>query len=214
MPAFTPRLAITTLSLSAVLLSACTTPMTPAATLEAPPKPGPALRQATPEAPSPRRAALTAIGLKPLEKAEAARYMDACAEEIEVVLKGSGVTLTRKGSDLVITFPGDQSFDAGRSSLEPRVFGLLNNLALVLNRYHSTYVDILGHADPSGRRSANDQLSEDRARSTAGYLVDKSVAFQRLSVAGVGSAYPIASNDDPKGRAMNRRVEIVIRPML
>jgi outer membrane protein OmpA-like peptidoglycan-associated protein len=207
----TSRLALIIVSLSAALLSACTTPMLPAETVKATP---PAPKDATREPSSPRRAALTAIGLKPLEKTESARYMDACAEEIESVLKGSGVTLTRKGADLIITLPGDQSFDAGRSSLEPRIFGLLNNVAVVLNRYHSTYVDILGHADPSGRKDANDQLSEDRARSTAGYLAQKSVAYQRLSVAGVGSAYPIASNDDPKGRALNRRVEIVVRPLL
>jgi outer membrane protein OmpA-like peptidoglycan-associated protein len=212
MPAYSPALLHTALMslLSAALLSGCTTPMTPAATVDKPV----ATKESTREPESPRRAALTAIGLKPLDRSGAEAYMDACAKDIETVLKGSGVTLTRKGRDLIITLPGDQSFASGQSSLEPRVFGLLDNLSGVLNHYGSSYIDILGHADASGRKADNDKLSEDRARSTAGYLVDKSVAFQRLSVAGVGSAYPLASNDLPQGRALNRRVEIVIRPLL
>jgi outer membrane protein OmpA-like peptidoglycan-associated protein len=187
-------------------LSGCTTlPQSPSGSQSA---------QATSGQSSPRRTALTSIGLKPLDRSEARAYMDKAADELENLLKDTGVSVTHKDNDLILTLPGDLSFDSGSAVVEARVFKLLDNLAVVLNRYDSTYIDILGHADASGRAKENDVLSEQRANATAGYLVAQNVAYQRLSVAGVGSAHPLASNQSPKGRAKNRRVEIVIRPLV
>ena len=164
-------------------------------------------------APSARRESLTAIGLKPLNPDEAAGYMDRAQTEIETLLKTTDVTVVRKDRDLIVTLPGDLSFGSGRAVIEPSLFKLLNGLSEVLDRYDSTYIDILGHADSSGRKKDNERLSEQRANSTAAYLVAHHLDYQRLRVAGVGSAFPLVSNNKAKGRAQNRRVEIIIRPL-
>ena len=54
-----------------------------------------------------------------------------------------------------------------------------------------------------------DQLSIERAQSIADVLVDLGVDSQRITVQGFGEAYPVADNASTRGRAQNRRVEIV-----
>ena len=69
---------------------------------------------------------------------------------------------------------------------------------------------IEGFTDDRGPRETNQQLSERRAAAVRDALVQESVEPERIAVHGYGAAYPVASNDDPAGRQLNRRVEILI----
>jgi len=77
-------------------------------------------------------------------------------------------------------------------------------------------VRVIGHTDNvaiSRDGFANNQvLSEKRAQSVAQVLMAKGVDSTRLQVAGMGDKQPVASNDSPQGRALNRRVEIEVLP--
>jgi outer membrane protein OmpA-like peptidoglycan-associated protein len=86
-------------------------------------------------------------------------------------------------------------------------------VALVVNEFEKTYVDIIGHTDSSGAVEYNQTLSEGRANSVARYLESQKVVSQRIITRGAGPSQPIASNDTPEGRAMNRRVEIILTPI-
>jgi outer membrane protein OmpA-like peptidoglycan-associated protein len=86
-------------------------------------------------------------------------------------------------------------------------------VAIVLNDYEKTYVDVVGHTDSTGRADYNQQLSVRRAQSVADYLMSREVIPERLVVTGRGQTQPIASNETPEGRALNRRVEIVLTPL-
>jgi outer membrane protein OmpA-like peptidoglycan-associated protein len=57
----------------------------------------------------------------------------------------------------------------------------------------------------------NRELSQERASAVRSYLVSRGVDENRIRAEGRGEAEPIASNDDPEGRANNRRVELVVR---
>jgi outer membrane protein OmpA-like peptidoglycan-associated protein len=75
-------------------------------------------------------------------------------------------------------------------------------------------VDVIGHADSTGAADYNQGLSERRAGSVAEYLVTAGgVMRERLFVMGRGSSAPIADNSTPDGRAKNRRVEVILKPI-
>ena len=72
---------------------------------------------------------------------------------------------------------------------------------------NTTRID--GHTDSNGPEAYNDQLSLKRAKSVADVLVDLGIDEQRIQVEGYGDQYPVDVNATERGRAQNRRVEIV-----
>ena len=134
-------------------------------------------------------------------------------EDLRAKLEGHGVYVTRRGDDIVLNMPGDITFASGSADLSASFMPVLNDVGTILNQYPSTYIDIVGYADSQGSDAYNLDLSNRRANAVAGYLVGQKVKAERIYVAGMGEAHPIASNDTPEGRAKNRRVEITLRPV-
>ena len=110
---------------------------------------------------------------------------------------------------LVVTLP-DMLFDSGRADLKPGAVRTIERLAEYLQRNPSRGVAIEGFTDSVGNDVANRELSERRADAVRLVLIDMGVAPSRMVVRGYGKAYPVASNDSPEGRQLNRRVEVVI----
>lgn len=160
-----------------------------------------------------RKNAVLGAGIGALAGAAVGQYMDKQQAELRRELAGTNVTVSRNGDNIVLNMPSDVTFATNSASIDSGFYPVLNDVAGVLNKYPSTYVDIVGHADSTGTDAINEPLSENRANSTAAYLTSRGVASQRLYVAGMGSRQPIASNATPEGRAKNRRVEITLRPV-
>ncbi|MFP1130683.1 OmpA family protein [Asticcacaulis sp. W401b] len=160
-----------------------------------------------------RKNAVIGAGIGALAGAAVGQYMDKQQAELRRELAGTNVTVTRNGDNIILNMPSDVTFASGSASIDSSFYPVLNDVASILNKYPSTYVDIVGHADSTGSDAINEPLSEDRANSTAAYLTSRGVVNQRLFVAGMGSRQPIASNATPEGRAKNRRVEITLRPV-
>ena len=74
-------------------------------------------------------------------------------------------------------------------------------------------VDVVGHTDSKGSEQYNKRLSQKRARSVASYFESREVISERVMADGMGEADPIAPNNTREGRAMNRRVEIKLKPV-
>ena len=159
-----------------------------------------------------RKNALIGAGIGALGGAAVGAYMDRQQRELEAELSGTGVGVARQGDNLVLRMPADVSFATNQSSIDPRFYATLDDVAAVLNRYDQSIVDIIGHADSDGAEDYNLDLSRRRASSVAQYLVSRNVLADRLYVDGRGEGAPIASNATAEGKAMNRRVEILIRP--
>ena len=88
---------------------------------------------------------------------------------------------------------------------------LLDKLAVSLNENPDTDIKIVGYTDNTGKVDYNQTLSEKRAKSVYDYMmVDQGVSGRRMEYEGKGVHDPVASNDTPEGRALNRRVEILI----
>ena len=109
---------------------------------------------------------------------------------------------------LVMTL-GDVFFDTGRADLKASANRTVLKLVQFLQNNPRRVVRIEGYSDGKGEAAFNLQLSKDRAQSVADVLIDLGIDPQRISVRGFGEAYPLAENASSRGRAQNRRVEIV-----
>lgn len=102
-------------------------------------------------------------------------------------------------------------FDFDRDTIRPVSKPLLDQVASVVRRLPGKpKVRVEGYTDNAGEEAYNKDLSYRRARAVVEYLVGKGVARARMSYVGYGSQTPVAPNDSPDGRALNRRVEFTI----
>jgi outer membrane protein OmpA-like peptidoglycan-associated protein len=158
------------------------------------------------------RAAIGA-GIGALSGAAIGSYMDRQEAVLREQLRGTGVSVTRRGDDIILNMPGNVTFDFDSASLRPEFFEVLDSVALVVNEFEQTVLIIDGHTDALGSERYNLELSRQRAESVERYLVSRQVRPVRLAAYGYGEQYPIADNDSEAGRAQNRRVELTLQPI-
>ncbi|ANG65074.1 hypothetical protein A8C75_02850 [Marinobacterium aestuarii] len=138
-------------------------------------------------------------------------YMDKQEMELRQQLDGTGVGVERVGDDIRLIMPGNITFQTGSAQLDTGFYAVLDDVALVLNKYKDSAVGVNGYTDSTGSFEFNQSLSEQRAASVASYLVGRGVSQLRLTTQGYGPRYPVADNGSAAGRAQNRRVEVYIR---
>lgn len=136
------------------------------------------------------------------------REMDKQAEELAGELEGADVT--RVGEGIVVNFPSGLLFDFDQANLRSASRADLADLAESVRSYEGRELLIVGHTDAVGTDEYNLRLSEQRAQSAADYLVSQGVPRSDIRIVGRGETEPIASNDTPDGRQLNRRVEVAI----
>ena len=107
----------------------------------------------------------------------------------------------------VISTTGAIYFKSGSAELDAASDPLLNSVADIANRCPSVKIEVSGHTDSTGSASANQALSEARAKAVVDYLAAHGVAQSRITSTGYGGAKPVASNANEEGRAKNRRIE-------
>jgi outer membrane protein OmpA-like peptidoglycan-associated protein len=160
-----------------------------------------------------RRSVLIGAGVGALSGLAVGAYMDSQEDKLRAQLQGTGVSVTRNGDYIILNMPGNITFATGSSDINANFYQILNSVALVVNEFEKTYIDITGHTDSVGAADFNQRLSEKRASSVARYLESQQVLPQRIITSGLGFDAPIASNDTPEGRAQNRRVELMLTPI-
>lgn len=84
----------------------------------------------------------------------------------------------------------------------------LEAVAAILSAYPAVKLKLGGYTDNVGDPAANLKLSQARADSVLGALVNLGVAPERLSAEGYGEQFPVGDNATPEGRAMNRRISM------
>ena len=139
-------------------------------------------------------------------------YMDVQEAKLRQKMKGTGVTVTRSGDQIILNMPNNVTFDSNASQLKPAGANTLSGVAMVLKEYEDTRVHIIGHTDSSGSRELNMRLSEQRAESVGTALITMGVDASRLNMSGVGPDQPVASNSTAAGKAQNRRVTLTLSP--
>ena len=138
--------------------------------------------------------------------------LDRQAAELRASLGNPDVGIVNTGSALVVTMPQDILFDVDSTAIRPALRTDLMTVARHLQLYPDSMVSVVGHTDSTGSALYNQRLSGRRAPAVRTVLRDGGVPSARLVATGRGEDEPIASNLTDAGRALNRRVEIVIRP--
>jgi outer membrane protein OmpA-like peptidoglycan-associated protein len=102
-------------------------------------------------------------------------------------------------------------FNPASAQLTPRGRGILDQVAPLLTASPASFCEIQGHTDSQGEPAANEALSLRRALATKDYLIEKGIAPERLLPKGFGDTRPVASNDTPHGRQLNRRIDFLLK---
>lgn len=127
--------------------------------------------------------------------------MDALAKSLAVKSEDRGT---------VITLSGGVLFATGQATILPGAQAQLNEVAEALKTQAEHHFSVEGHTDNQGTDRVNDDLSTRRANAVRDYLVVRGVSAAAITATGFGSRRPVADNRTVEGRAMNRRVEIVV----
>lgn len=102
-------------------------------------------------------------------------------------------------------------FETNSSAISNRSARLLEEVGQIMNMCPASEIEVAGHTDSRGSTQLNDRLSRERARSVVRYLARNfDVRRSRLNPTGYGESRPIASNRTERGRARNRRIEMVV----
>ena len=101
-------------------------------------------------------------------------------------------------------------FDVNKDIVKPESYGTLKGIADVLKENPTVRVKIVGHTDSDGSDAANLDLSKRRGASIKAELVKNfGIDASRLESDGLGETKPVAPNDTPSNKALNRRVEFI-----
>jgi outer membrane protein OmpA-like peptidoglycan-associated protein len=108
-------------------------------------------------------------------------------------------------------FEVDVFFPKGSADLDETAIRDLANLADIAKSLNGYMIEIAGYSSNTRNTEADRKLSEERAAAVARYFREKNIPLRRILVpVGFGSTQPVASNRDPQGRELNRRVDIKV----
>ncbi len=160
-----------------------------------------------------KKRALVGAGLGALAGGAVGNYQDRQEARLRAQLEDSGVSVTRIGDNITLNMPGNITFATNSSDLNAGFFAVLDSVALVVNEFQQTVIEVAGHTDSTGSDAYNQQLSERRANAVMSYLISRQVLADRIIPVGMGEARPIADNSTESGRQANRRVELTLVPL-
>lgn len=136
----------------------------------------------------------------------------AAIDNVAVVPEDAPSLHVRESADEILVELGSEVlFDTGRFELKSDATAALRRLVGILQKYPAAPIVIEGHTDSVGSAQSNLLLSENRAASVKQWLSGNGIAAARLSTKGFGATVPVAPNNTPAGRQMNRRVEIRVQ---
>jgi outer membrane protein OmpA-like peptidoglycan-associated protein len=135
--------------------------------------------------------------------------------DIEGRFQPDQAVVLRHGDDILVRLVG-LNFASGKSEIEPMNFALLTIVRDAINIFPDYTLHVQGYTDSYGGDTANLVLSQHRADAVRDYLLANMgrVNTGDIDAVGYGETLPIANNETPEGRARNRRVDLVIRPII
>lgn len=146
-------------------------------------------------------------------------YMDqqqaALEKELAEEAARQELRITRMPGDaLRVGVASDASFDSGSAELKGQAQTTFAKIASILKDYDKTIVHVVGHTDSDGSDVFNENLSNKRANAVYNFMGSQGLQFGRMKTEGRGEREPVASNATPEGKRRNRRVDIVIKPVV
>ncbi len=117
---------------------------------------------------------------------------------------------TRDTARGLIVNMSDVLFDFNKYTLRPAAREKLAKISGIILSHPGLRLEVDGYTDSIGSDAYNMKLSDERAGTVQGYLVQQGLAQDNVTEKGFGKDDPVASNETAKGRQLNRRVELVV----
>ena len=150
--------------------------------------------------------------------AEVQGTYDELVGKLEEEIQRGEVKISELKGKLTVNVVDKILFDSGQAALKPAGIRVLQQIGDILKSAVDKDIQVEGHTDNVPIRGtltqvypSNWELSTARANTVLHFLQDKTdIPGERLSAVGYGEYRPIASNSTPEGRALNRRIQIVL----
>ncbi len=146
-------------------------------------------------------------------------YMDKQHKELQEKLAREAakkeLSITKlPGNALKVGLASDVSFDSGKADIRPEAQATYSKIAGILKDYDKTIIHVVGHTDTVASDSYNQTLSDRRSSSVGNVLMGDGVPSGRLQLHGRGERELLVRTADNVNEARNRRVDIVIKPVI
>jgi len=139
-------------------------------------------------------------------------------EQLKSMIEGGLVEVKIERGRMVVKMDTAVLFDSGSSNLKSEGKDILGQVTTVLAGIQDRTFQVEGHTDDqpikTARFPSNWELSTGRATEVVKYMIDQGMPPERISASGYGEFMPVSENETKEGRALNRRIEIVLLPNL
>ncbi len=123
---------------------------------------------------------------------------------------GTADELTAPWKKLYDAFKRPILFDFDSAVVKKESFPIIDEIVDIMQTMPRLKLEIQGHTDNIGTVEYNQRLSDERAKNVMLAMIERGIEPSRLRYRGFGFSQPVASNDTPEGRALNRRTMFVI----
>ena len=153
-----------------------------------------------------------------LQQKESLQLLKKSLSDALLNFEGNGLTVLQRDGKVYVSMENKLLFKSGSWEVGSEGKKALEQLGVVLAENPDIVVLIEGHTDnvpfsPKGALASNWDLSTKRATSMVNILLEnKLILPQNLTAAGRGEFMPIAPNNNSAGRAVNRRIEVILSP--
>jgi outer membrane protein OmpA-like peptidoglycan-associated protein len=148
------------------------------------------------------------------ERLAAEKKFNALYTQVQGYFTDQEAEVYKKGQQCIIRLRAIQ-FPVGQAVIVPSNYALLTKVQKAIKTFGSPQVRIEGHTDSTGTEALNQRLSHNRAQAVKQYLVaNATLPGGNISALGYGSSRPLVSNATATGRAVNRRIDVVIKPKM
>jgi outer membrane protein OmpA-like peptidoglycan-associated protein len=147
-----------------------------------------------------------------LSSAELAKVeeLESKIKKIKSLFTPGEAKIAYDSESLVIRLHG-LTFPSGKSIIQPEYFSLLSKVQEAIKIFPDRHILLEGHTDSQGNAATNKRLSEERASAVREYIIaNMGISREQITSVGFGSEKPVASNKTTEGRALNRRIDVVI----
>lgn len=139
-----------------------------------------------------------------------AQALNAKAAELRKQFKPNEAEVYTENGKLMVRLKALQ-FPSNQATLGPKNQAILKKVETALSDIEPARITVEGHTDSTGSAERNTVLSEERAKAVGDFLVKNgAVAEERVEAIGMGPDKPISDNKTQRGRAENRRIDLVI----
>jgi outer membrane protein OmpA-like peptidoglycan-associated protein len=146
------------------------------------------------------------------ERLAAERRFNQLFVEVRDYFEPGEAEVYKEGNRLVIRLKAIH-FPVGKHVIMPNNYSLLSKTQRAIRTFGEPDLVIEGHTDRTGSDAMNEHLSQQRAEAVRQYFVANGTLPEgKIAAVGYGSKRPLASNKTPEGRAINRRIDVIITP--